>query len=141
MSPYVSLVSSGLIPNPPSSPHVPSPLSPNYQPSSTLRSSVKPVGDPNRRSTLFQLSQKFLPLFSARSPRSPPLHQYSPPPVKSPGFTTSFVTPPLSYTPVENEKATLDEDCDDVCLDVNFTNAELNTRKSLWVKAYRRVLV
>ena len=61
--------------------------------------------------------------------------------MKSPGFTTSFVTPPISYTPVENEKATLDGNWDDVCLDVNFTNTELNTRKSLWVKAYRRVLV
>lgn len=139
MSPSISLVSSSL--NPRSSPHVPSPLSPSYQPPSAPRSSVKPVGNPDRRSTLFQLSPKFSPLFSTRSPKSPLLPQYSPSlSVKSPGSATSLVTSPLSYTPSENEKAILDENWDDVCLDVDFMNADVDSRKSFWVKAYRLVL-
>lgn len=139
MPPLISLISSSL--NPSSSPHVPrvpSSSSPNYQLPSGLRSSTKPVGNPNRRSASLQLSPKFSPLFSARSQRSLLLPQYSPSlPGKSPESAASFVTSPLSYAPIENEKATLDEDWDYVCLGVDLMDVEADSEKSFWVKAYR----
>ena len=108
--------------NPRSSPHVthvPSLLSPNYQPPSALRSGTKPVRGRNRRSALLQFSPGFSPRLSAHSPSSPLLPRYSPSlPVES----------PVSFFRFGNEKSTLSENLDDVCLDVSFMDVELKPR-------------
>lgn len=41
--------------------------------------------------------------------------------MKSPGSAAPFIT--VSYVPIENEKAVLDENWDDVCLDVDSLDA------------------
>ena len=138
MSPLISLAPSSL--NSCSSlhvPHVHSPLSPSYQPRSALPSSAKLVGNPDHRSTLFQLSPKFSPRVSTRSPRSLLLPQHSPSlPVKSPGSATPFVSLPLPFSLIENGKTAVEESWDDIRLDVDFMGVKPDSGRSFLVKSY-----
>ena len=122
--PLTSLDSPSLNPcSSPHLPHVPSPLSPNYQPASVLRPSTRHVGVPN--ANLFQLSPKFSrPVLS---PRSPLLPQYSP---------SLPLNSPAPFSPFENEKKVVDEYLDDVCLDVGFMHVEPELRsRTFWIQA------
>lgn len=121
------------------SPHVPSPLSPDYQPPSALRSGTKLTGNPIHRSALFSFTPKFSPQTSVRSPRSPLLPQYSPAvPVRSPGSLTSFATSPFAFSHIEKAKIVVDSWDDDY---LDFIDFELESRGSLWTKAYNALLI
>lgn len=122
-------------------PHVHSSLSPNYQPLGVIRSSIKPASNPSRRSALFQFSP-ISPHFSARSPRSPLLPQYSPLRAKSPGSATPFVASPLPFSPIVNEKTVADDNWDDIRLDLDLINLESGPGdRPLWIKAFRCAVV
>jgi hypothetical protein len=58
-------------------------------------------------------------------------------PAKSPGLAAPSVTSPLTFSPIEELKAGVDDIWDDVCLDVDFVDFKPDTRRSIQAKAYR----